>query len=43
MLEHGGEAQASRNAFLNASLGAKRDLVAFLENLVLFKIEEEEE
>ncbi len=43
ILLHGGEAQASKNAFLNASLGSKRDLIAFLENLVLFKIEEEEE
>jgi di-heme oxidoreductase (putative peroxidase) len=43
ILEHGGEAQASRNAFLNASLGSKKDLIAFLENLVLFKLEEEEE
>jgi mono/diheme cytochrome c family protein len=37
------EARASRTAFLARSLGSRRDLIAFLENLVLFKIEEEEE
>jgi hypothetical protein len=37
------EARASRAAYLLASTFDKQALVAFLENLVLFKIEEEEE
>ena len=37
------EARFSRAAYLNRSTGEKRDLIAFLQNLVLFKIEEEEE
>lgn len=37
------EARFSRTAYLNRSTGEKRDLIAFLENLVLLKIEEEEE
>ncbi len=37
------EARASRAAYLGLSSGSKQDLIAFLENLVLFKIEEEEE
>jgi hypothetical protein len=36
ILRHGGEAQASRNAFRNASVGAQRTVVAFLKTLVLF-------
>jgi hypothetical protein len=40
--EHGGEAASSRAAFLDLSVDAQMDLIAFLNNLVLFKIEEEE-
>jgi hypothetical protein len=32
-----------RSVYLNRSTGEKRDLIAFLQSLVLFKIEEEEE
>ena len=35
------EARASRAAYLARSLGDKQALIAFLENLVLFKLEEE--
>ena len=42
ILLHGGEAQASRNAFAGLSTGSQKDLVAFLNNLVLFKQEDEE-
>jgi hypothetical protein len=37
------EARASRQAYLNRSNADKRALIAFLNNLVLFKMEEEEE
>jgi len=37
ILEHGGEALASRGAFTALPPGHQADLVAFLENLVLFK------
>jgi mono/diheme cytochrome c family protein len=37
------EAQASRDAFVALSPGQKQDLLAFLNNLVLFKLPEEEE
>lgn len=37
ILEHGGEAAASRNAFASMSTANQSDLIAFLENLVLFK------
>jgi cytochrome c peroxidase len=37
------EARASRAAYRSLRAGDKRALIAFLENLVLFKIEEEEE
>jgi len=43
ILFHGGEATSSRAAFNNLSDGSKLDLIAFLNNQVLFKIEEEEE
>jgi CxxC motif-containing protein (DUF1111 family) len=43
ILEHGGEAASSRTAFLALSSEAQQDLLAFLNNMVLFKIEEEEE
>jgi CxxC motif-containing protein (DUF1111 family) len=36
------EAQASRDAFLALTPSQQQDLIAFLNNLVLFKIEEEE-
>jgi hypothetical protein len=42
ILEHGGEAAASRASFVARSPGDRRALIAFLENLVLFKIEEDE-
>lgn len=42
ILAHGGDAQNSRNAFAALDIGARKDLVAFLDNLVLFKQEEEE-
>jgi cytochrome c peroxidase len=41
ILEHGGEAAASRSAFLGLAPDAQDALIAFLENLVLFKLEEE--
>jgi CxxC motif-containing protein (DUF1111 family) len=41
ILAHGGEAQASRNAFVALNTGKQQDLLAFLENLVLFKLPEE--
>lgn len=40
VLEHGGEAQASRNSFANGTQAARRQLIAFLKNQVLFKAEE---
>ncbi|HSE41387.1 MAG TPA: di-heme oxidoredictase family protein, partial [Acidobacteriota bacterium] len=40
ILEHGGEAAASRTAFVNLSSGSQKDLIAFLQNLVLFKMGE---
>ncbi len=43
ILEHGGEAQRSRDAFVALSSDRQEAVIAFLENLVLFKIEEEEE
>ena len=42
ILEHGGEAQASRNAFAGLSRIEQRALIAFLNNLVLFKMEDGE-
>jgi cytochrome c peroxidase len=42
ILEHGGEAAASRANFLNVGAAAKEALCTFLDNLVLFKMEEEE-
>jgi hypothetical protein len=51
ILEHGSptaagdtsEARASRRAFLSRSNSDKRALIAYLDNLVLFKIAEDEE
>jgi len=37
ILEHGGEAAASRTAFVGLSSTSQSDLIAFLNNLVLFK------
>jgi cytochrome c peroxidase len=37
ILEHGGEGAASRAAFLALATSAQADLIAFLDNLVLFK------
>jgi hypothetical protein len=42
ILEHGGEAQASRDAFAALSTASKADVIAFLNNLVIFVIAEEE-
>jgi mono/diheme cytochrome c family protein len=42
ILEHGGEAAASRNAFLARPVADRQALIAFLDNLVLFKMEEDE-
>ncbi|MDX2169733.1 MAG: di-heme oxidoredictase family protein [Deltaproteobacteria bacterium] len=41
ILLHGGEAQASRRAFEQLSGAEQSDLIAFLDNLVLFKVPEE--
>ena len=37
ILEHGGEAEEAKNAFKSLSLQRQEDLIAFLENLILFK------
>jgi CxxC motif-containing protein (DUF1111 family) len=42
ILAHGGEAESQRNAFASLSVESQKDLVAYLDNLVLFKVEEEE-
>jgi cytochrome c553 len=39
ILEHGGEAQTARNNFAAATSATQKNLVAFLNNLVLFKAE----
>jgi hypothetical protein len=39
ILEHGGEAQTARNNFAAASTATQKNLIAFLNNLVLFKAE----
>ncbi len=41
ILLHGGEADASRRAFIQLGGGAQSDLIAFLENLVLYKAPED--
>ena len=41
ILEHGGEAAPSRVSFQTLPLEPRRDLIAFLDNLVLFKVEGE--
>ncbi|MGI9452912.1 MAG: di-heme oxidoredictase family protein, partial [Geminicoccaceae bacterium] len=43
ILAHGGDAAASRDAYEELSTEEQSSLIAFLNNLVLFKIEEEEE
>jgi hypothetical protein len=40
ILEHGGEALASRTAFMNLPVQSRKDLAAFLQNLVIFKMDE---
>lgn len=42
ILYHGGEAEHTRIAFESLSPNQRADLIAFLDNLVLFKMEEEE-
>lgn len=42
ILAHGGEAASSRERFEGLSMEGNNDLIAFLNNLVLFKMEEEE-
>jgi cytochrome c peroxidase len=42
ILSHGGESAASRTAFTRLGLNDQKALIAFLDNLVLFKMEEEE-
>jgi hypothetical protein len=39
ILEHGGEGASSRTAFVALPLGSQQDLIAFLDNLVLYKQE----
>jgi len=41
ILEHGGEAQTSKNSYTALSTTQKQQINAFLNNLVLFKAEEE--
>jgi CxxC motif-containing protein (DUF1111 family) len=41
ILEHGGEAAASREAFARLAPQQKASVIAYLENLVLFKLPEE--
>lgn len=43
ILAHGGDAASTRDAFQDLSTEEKSSLIAFLNNLVLFKMEEEEE
>jgi CxxC motif-containing protein (DUF1111 family) len=38
ILEHGGEATATRDAFVGLPTEHQKDLIAFLDNLVLFKM-----
>ncbi len=39
ILAHGGEGAASRDAFVQLTQAEQRDIIAFLENLILFKAE----
>ena len=43
ILLHGGEAQTSRDNFAKLTVAQRNDVLAFLNNQVLFVIEEEEE
>jgi hypothetical protein len=43
ILEHGGEAQAARDSFLALVDASQKDVLAYLGNQVIFKMEEEEE
>jgi CxxC motif-containing protein (DUF1111 family) len=38
ILEHGGEASTARTAFLDLTTDQQKDVIAFLDNLVLFKL-----
>jgi hypothetical protein len=42
ILLHGGESRRSRDAFAALATSGQRDVIAFLDNLVLFKLEPEE-
>ena len=42
ILAHGGEAESSRQAFQALDRGDQQSMIAFLKNLVLFKLEAEE-
>lgn len=42
ILEHGGEGAASRTAFQGLTLAKQKDVIAFLDSLVLFKVPEPE-
>jgi cytochrome c553 len=42
IFQHHGEAESSRTNFNNLTTAAKQDLVAFLNNMVLFKVEQAE-
>jgi CxxC motif-containing protein (DUF1111 family) len=42
ILQHGGEAESSRLAFIALSTEERKDMIAFLNNLVLYKLEEPE-
>ena len=39
ILAHGGEGAQARQSFVTALLATQQDLIAFLDNLVLFKVE----
>jgi mono/diheme cytochrome c family protein len=38
ILEHGGEGAAARDAFTRLAVGSQKDLLAFLNNMILFKL-----
>ena len=40
ILEHGGEGQAARDAFIALSAADKTDVITFLNNLIIFRIED---
>ncbi len=43
ILEHGGEAQVSRDNYVKLTVAQRNDVLAFLNNQVLFTVPEEEE